>query len=172
MIKLLDLLKEVGEGTAKKYPWTFEGETETGFGLHLDYEFVTDLKTRYFVKLIVGLYDEDVYEMTIDFGVNKSALKNIIGDKKPFATVVNKGELYRVLATVLDIVKDAIQKSNEKGHTIKYLIFKPEQEKETETGYVQSDQRLRLYKAYLDKNKDLIQSTRTSPQGGVEATLK
>jgi len=172
MIKLIDLLNEVGEGTAPKYQWISKGETESGFGLHFDYEFITDSKTPYFVKLIVGEYENDQYEMTISFGTGKSVIKKAIGDKKPFVTVVNKGELYRVMATVVDIVKDAVQKCNERDMPVKYLIFKPEQEKETKTGFTQSDQRLRLYKAYLEKNRDLVQSVQTTPSGTIEVTLK
>lgn len=172
MIKLLDLLNEVGEGTATKYQWNFKGKHDTGDIVHLDYEFVTDTNTNYFVKLTVSLYDEGQYEMMIAFGTGKSAIKKALGDKKPFATVVNKGELYRVMATVMDIVKDGIAKCNQDGLPIKYLIFKPEQEKETKSGFIQSDQRLKLYKAYIEKNKDLVQSIQTSPQGAIEVTLK
>lgn len=172
VIKLIDILTEVGEGTAPKYDWTFKGEYDTGDIINLDYEFVTDSSIHYFVKLTVAHYDQEEYEMMIAFGVGKSVVKKAFGDKSPFAKVVNKGELYRVMATVVDIVKNGIKRCAEKGNEVKYLLFKPEREKETKQGYVTSDQRNRLYKAYIDKNLDLVQSTKVSPLGGIEVILK
>jgi hypothetical protein len=172
MIKLLDLLAEVGEGTAPKYDWTFKGQYDTGDIINLDYEFVTDSKTQYFVKLTVAHYEQEEYEMMVAFGTGKSVVKKALGDKSPFAKVVNKGELYRVMATVVSIVRDGIKRCAEEGNVVKYLIFKPEREKETKQGYITSDQRARLYKAYIDKNTDLVQSTKISPLGGIEVTLK
>lgn len=172
MIKLIDILSEVGEGTAPKYSWTFEGDYDTTGILNLDYEFVTDSHTRYFVKLTVAQYKGDEYEMMVAFGVGRSAIKKAFGDKSPFTKIVNKGELYRVMATVVDIVKDGIKRCAEKDMKIKYLLFKPEKEKETKKGYITNDQRNALYKAYVDKNLDLVQSTKVSPLGGIVVTLK
>jgi len=172
MIKLMDILTEVGEGTAPKYDWTFKGEHATSDITNLDYQFITDSGTNYFVKLTVAHYDQDEYEMMAAFGVGKSAAKKAVGDKSPFTKVVNKGELYRVMATVVDIVRNGIKRCADKDMIVRYLIFKPEREKETKQGYTTSDQRTRLYKAYLEKNTDLVKSIRVSPLGGIEVTLR
>lgn len=170
----MDILAEVGEGTAEKFSWSFKGKYNTGDIIHLDYEFTTDKKVNYFVKLTVDEHDTgvNVYEMMVAFGVGRSIIKKAMGDKKPFSQVVNKGELFRVMATVMDIVRDGLKRCKENGTPVKIILFKPEKEKETKMGFVSSDQRLKLYKAYIDKNSDLIQRTTISKQGGVEVILK
>jgi hypothetical protein len=173
MIKLMDILAEVGEGTAPKFQWQFKGKYDTSDIINLDYEFTTDKNVKYFVKLTVGEHDTGaVFEMMVAFGVGRSVIKKAMGDKKPFAQVVNKGELFRVMATVMDIVRDGLKRCKEAGTPVKVILFKPEKEKETKTGFVSNDQRLKLYKAYIDKNSDLVQSTTISPFGGVEVILK
>ena len=170
----MDILAEVGEGTAAKFPWTFKSKYDTGDIIHIDYEFVTDKKVQYFVKLTVGEHDaaSSTFEMVVAFGTGKSVIKKAMGDNKPFATVVNKGELFRVMATVMEIIRDGLKRCEEAGTPVKIILFKPEKEKETATGFVSNDQRLKLYKAYIDKNSDLVQSTNISKQGGVEVILK
>ena len=175
----MDILAEVGEGTAAKFPWTFTGKYDTGDIIHIDYEFVTDKKVQYFVKLTVGEHDSaaNSYEMVVafgtgKFGTGKSVIKKAMGDKKPFVQVVNKGELFRVMATVMEIIRDGIKRCKEDDTPIKIILFKPEKDKETKKGFVSNDQRLKLYKAYIDKNSDLVQSTKISPFGGVEVILK
>lgn len=170
----MDILAEVGEGTATKFPWSFKGKYDTGDIINLDYEFTTDKKVNYFVKLTVGEHDTGVnaFEMMVAFGVGRSVIKKAMGDKKPFAQVVNKGELFRVMATVMDIVRDGLKRCEENGTPVKIILFKPEKEKETKMGFVSNDQRLKLYKAYIDKNSDLVQQTTISPHGGVEVVLK
>jgi hypothetical protein len=171
MIKLLDILAEVGEGTAQKYNWSFNSSDDKGDYNILNYTFTTDSKVKYFVTLVVGkepLNATDDYEMTVAFGVGNS----VMGKGKPsFTKVVNKGEIFRVMATVIDIVKDGIERMKKEETPIKYIIFKPEKEKETETGFKQSDQRLKLYLAYIQKYMDQIQSIEQGP-GAVEVTLK
>ena len=170
----MDILAEVGEGTAPKFQWQFKGKYDTGDIIHIDYEFVTDKKVQYFVKLTVGEHDAaaNTYEMVVAFGTGKSVIKKAVGDNKPFATVVNKGELFRVMATVMEIIRDGIKRCKEDDTPIKIILFKPEKDKETKKGFVSNDQRLKLYKAYIDKNSDLVQSTNISKQGGVEVILK
>jgi hypothetical protein len=169
----MDILAEVGEGTAAKFPWTFKSKYDTGDIIHIDYEFVTDKKVQYFVKLTVGEHDTGAtFEMMVAFGTGKSIIKKAVGDNKPFVTVVNKGELFRVMATVMEIIRDGLKRCEEAGTPVKVILFKPEKEKETKTGFVSNDQRLNLYKAYIDKNSDLVQSTKISPFGGVEVILK
>jgi len=176
MIKLLDILAEVGEGTAQKYNWSYNGKDSNSDYDVLNYSFKTDSNMSYFVTLVVGnepLTGADDFEMTVSFGVgNKGPLKDKVGLGKPsYTKVVNKGEVFRVMATVVDIVKNAISMMKKEEKPIKYIIFKPEKEKETETGFKQSDQRLKLYLAYIKQNMDQVQSIEQGP-GAVEVTLK
>lgn len=176
MIKLLDILAEVGEGTAQKYNWSYSGKEANNDYDILNYDFKTDSGVRYFVTLVASnepLNAADDFEMTVSFGVgDKGPLKSKVGLGKPsYTKVVNKGEIFRVMSTVVDVVKDGINRLKEEEKPIKYIIFKPEKEKETETGFKQSDQRLKLYLAYLKQNMDQIQSIEQGP-GAVEVTLK
>jgi hypothetical protein len=176
MIKLIDILAEVGEGTAQKYNWSYSGKNASSDYDILNYDFKTDSGVNYFVTLVAGneaLNSINDFEMTVSFGVgNKGSLKSKVGIGKPsYTKVVNKGELFRVMATVVDIVKDGMERMKKEEKPIKYIIFKPEKEKETETGFKQSDQRLKLYLAYLKQNMDQIQSIEQG-SGAVEVTLK
>jgi hypothetical protein len=176
MIKLIDLLAEVGEGTAQKYNWSLDTKEDSGDYIIMNYIFTTDSNIKYFVLLNIGnepLSSTDDYEMTVSFGVGaKPSVKAKIGMAKPsFTKVVNKGELFRVMATVIDIVKNAIEVMKEEDRPIKYISFKPEKEKETETGFTQSNQRAKLYLAYIQKNMEHVQSINTGPHA-IEVVLK
>ena len=173
MIKLIDILNEIGDSSAQKYDWRFKGKYDTGDVINIDYEFKTDSDTQYFVKLTVQESPSTplAFEMMVAFGVGKSIIKKAFGDKKPFAQVVNKGELYRVMATVIDIVKDGIEKMTQDDYPVKIILFKPEQEKETATGFKITDQRAKLYMAYIKQNMDMVNSVRQKGKE-IEVILK
>ena len=173
MIKLIDILNEIGDSSAQKYDWRFKGKYDTGDVINIDYEFKTDSDTQYFVKLTVQESPSTplAFEMMVAFGVGKSIIKKAFGDKKPFAQVVNKGELYRVMATVIDIVKDGIEKMTQDDHPVKIILFKPEQEKETATGFKITDQRAKLYMAYIKQNMDIVNNVRQKGKE-IEVILK
>ena len=173
MIKLIDILNEIGDSSAQKYDWRFKGKYDTGDVINIDYEFKTDSDTQYFVKLTVQESPSTplAFEMMVAFGVGKSIIKKAFGDKKPFAQVVNKGELYRVMATVIDIVKDGIEKMTQDDYPVKIILFKPEQEKETATGFKITDQRAKLYMAYIKQNMDIVNNVRQKGKE-IEVILK
>jgi len=173
MIKLIDILNEIGDSSAQKYDWRFKGKYDTGDVINIDYEFKTDSDTQYFVKLTVqeSPSTPSAFEMMVAFGVGKSIIKKAFGDKKPFAQVVNKGELYRVMATVVDIVKDGIEKMTKDDYPVKIILFKPEQEKETASGFKITDQRAKLYMAYIKQNMDMVNSVRQKGKE-IEVILK
>mgnify|MGYP003865956683 CR=1 FL=1 len=109
-----------------------------------------------------------IFDVDVDGGLN---LKKAFGDKKPFAQVVNKGELYRVMATVIDTVKDGIEKMAQNDYPVKVILFKPEQEKETATGFKITDQRAKLYMAYIKQNMDMVNNVRQKGKE-IEVILK
>jgi tRNA threonylcarbamoyladenosine modification (KEOPS) complex Cgi121 subunit len=162
MIKLIDILNEIGDSSAQKYTWSFKGKYDTGGIINLDYEFKTDNNIRYFVKLTVQESDASAlsFEMMVAFGVGRSVIKKALGDKKPFAQIVNKGEVFRVMATVTDIVKDGIKRMAQDGYPVKIILFEAEKEKETKDGYVDTDQRVKLYMAYIKQNMDMVYSVK------------
>jgi hypothetical protein len=173
MIKLIDILNEIGDSSAQKYDWQFKGKYTTSDVINLDYEFKTDSNTQYFVKLTVQESDASAssYEMMVAFGVGRSIVKKAFSDKKPFAQVVNKGEVFRVMATIIDIVKDGIEKMAQDNYPVKIILFKPEKEKETATGFKSTDQRAKLYMAYIKQNMDMVYSVKQKGDT-VEVILK
>ncbi len=173
MIKLIDILNEIGDSSAQKYDWRFKGKYDTGDVINLDYEFKTDSDTQYFVKLTVKESDASslAFEMMVAFGVGRSIVKKAFGDKKPFAQVVNKGEVFRVMATIIDIVKDGIEKMAQDNYPVKIILSKPEKEKETATGFKSTDQRAKLYMAYIKQNMDMVYSVKQKGDT-VEVILK
>ena len=172
MIKLINLL-EIGDSSAQKYDWKFKNEHKDSDAIKLNYEFKTDSNTLYFVNLIITESDVTslAFEMIVSFGVGTSIIKKVIGDKKPFAQITNKGEIFKVMTTVIDIVKDGIERMNKDNYPIKIVRFHATKEKETSMGYKQSDQRAKLYMAYIKQNIDMV---RTISQKGsdIEVILK
>lgn len=162
MIKLIDILNEIGDSSAQKYDWRFKSKYDTSDTINLDYEFKTDSDTQYFVKLTIAesFVTPSAFEMTVSFGVGKSVVKKAFGDKKPFAQVVNKGEVFRVMATVTDIVKDGIGKMAQDNYPVKVILFVPEKEKETASGFKTTDQRAKLYMAYIKQNMDMVDNVK------------
>ena len=162
MIKLIDILNEIGDSSAQKYNWQFKGKYDTSDVINLDYEFKTDANIQYFVKLTIreSSVSSLSFEMTVAFGVGKSIIKKAFGDKKTFAQVVNKGEVFRVMATIIDIVKDGIERMAKDDYPVKVILFVPEKEKETDTGFKSTDQRAKLYMAYIKQNMDMVYSVK------------
>ena len=142
MIKLRDILKEVGEGTATPYKWKKASTKEdTVF-----FTFTTDQATSYKVALGNYVY-EDFHEndkeypaIEVSFGiVPKNMSINIMFNA---SIVSNKGEMYRVMSTIVDIIKDYIKRND----NIKAIIYEPIK-KEGEKGFKRND----LYMAFIKK---------------------
>ena len=142
MIKLKNILKEIGEGTATPYKWkkVFTKEDTVFFA------FKTDQGTSYKVALENYVY-EDFHEdnkeypaIEVSFGiVPKNMSINIMFNA---SIVSNKGEMYRVMSTIVDIIKDYIKRND----NIKAIIYEPIK-KEGEKGFKRND----LYMAFIKK---------------------
>lgn len=144
-MKLLDILKEIGEGSKEPYPYKrsqyvdssiFTWTTEEG----IPYEMIID-KEDYYSR------PDDVYD--ISFGIvtikkrNSTSFKQI--DHKATSKDTKTGNLYRTMATVVDIVKKEIALDKEEGSGPDMLTFSPTKEDESD------DRRLKLYAAYIKK---------------------
>lgn len=131
-------LKEVGEATTSPYSWK---KTKYEDGITY-YDFKTDLGTIYKVSLDRFIYDnfpkinEELPAIEVIFAVKE--------DKENYSTgkVTNKGEIYRVMSTVVDIIKSFISK-NPEIKVIKYEPMKKEGEINSKRG--------ELYKAFIKK---------------------
>jgi len=129
---------EVGEANLKPYKWK-EVDRE---GYFVYTRFVTDSETQYDVDLESMPYfpeDSDSYIQAL--GVEFSAkLKDAEGSSAKI--VVNKGEMYRVMATLVDIIKKYIKKLKAKA-----ILYSPSKKQGEEFG----TQRDQLYKAFISK---------------------
>ena len=144
MIKLKNILKEIGEGTATPYKWkkVFTKEDTVFFA------FKTDQGTSYKVALVNYVY-EDFHEndkeypaIEVSFGIIPSDIHNNGDYAGDMFTVSNKGEMYRVMSTIVNIIKDYIKRND----NIKVIMYEPIK-KEGEKGFKRND----LYMAFIKK---------------------
>lgn len=95
---------EVGDRSAKKYKWSVVDSYQTSTDWVIYYEFKTDSGAKYSVELekeVEGLLDITFYAN----GVIK---------------VENRGEMYRVMATISDIIIDFLEKHRGKVNGISF----------------------------------------------------
>jgi len=110
-MKLIDLLKEIGDATARPYEWQNIRDDKDS----IEYEFKTDSDLRYILE-IMPQEDEELRDSAIvEFGITTGEHNYF----KDFEIITNEGELYKVMSTVVAILKDFIKKHKE----IKHLVF-------------------------------------------------
>lgn len=138
MIKLRNILKEIGEGTATPYKFKYTPRLFQDERKHIrTFTFTTDSELNYIVILSINTASEDRY-ITISV-----MFKTEDGD---FSDVTNKGEQFKIMATVIAIIKKAIELLEEEGKPpVKIIEFAPEKNDESD------NRRANLYKAYIQK---------------------
>ena len=122
-------LQEIGDSTSKTFPWKLtykEGNINKPDGGYVRYEFKTDSGLEYVV---------------IIQNINKFLDIDFVADGN--YDEVNKGELFKVMATITNIIKNVISKSQD----ILGIRYNPKS-KGLDFG-IQRDQ---LYRAYILKN--------------------
>jgi hypothetical protein len=142
MIKLKNILLEIGEGTAKPYKYKLtRTESDPDFGDYFRlYEFVTDLGTHYEVMFEIEedfSKDEPWEFMNIEFGVDEKD-----GGGVDYKVETNRGEVFRVMATIVDITKSILKERK----NIKTLTFSGAKKDEDD------NRRNKLYMAYIKKH--------------------
>jgi hypothetical protein len=143
MIKLKNILLEIGEGTAKPYKYKLtRTESDPDFGDYFRlYEFVTDLDTHYEVMFEIEedySKDEPWEFMNIEYGVDEKD-----GGGIDYKVETNKGELFRVMATIVDITKSILKERK----NIKQLVFTGAKNRGED-----DQRRNKLYMAYIRKH--------------------
>ena len=131
------LLVEIGDGGSKPYNYRLTREEGDGFKL---YEFVTDLGTHYEVMFDIEedySKDEPWEFMNIEFGVDEKD-----GGGVDYKVETNKGELFRVMATIVEITKSILKERK----NIKTLTFSGAKKD------VNDNRRNNLYMAYIRKH--------------------
>lgn len=136
-------LNEIGEANLEPYKW----KEDDIAGRYVYTSFITPTETKYEVTLtsteVPDLKNEDEYikAISIEFSAK---LKDAEGSSSKI--VVNKGELYKVMSTIVDIIKYYLRQSN---GDIKAIIYSPSK-KSNELDF--GSQRDNLYKAFITKS--------------------
>ena len=164
MIKLKNILLEIGDASIKPYDWNEEsnnnimwtpaefkqqrygaGSTTAYLG-ESNFEFKTDKGTEYIVKIEYdsdGAYEQEGLEVGVDFTTKSfGKIDNKMG-------MTNMHEQYRVMATIVDIVVQWINEWDE-YFIIHEINIEPKVE-DDETDYGTSSKRGKLYSAYIKK---------------------
>lgn len=135
MIRLTHLLKEIGEASGAKYKWKQEisGDLNKLDGRQ-GYSFVTDSGLNYWVDL------KNVLKfINVDFEADESY------------DVTNRGEMFSVMATIVDIIKTALKDvdtgSDPMNSSVLGIKYSPFQK-----GGDQGKKRDQLYLAYIKKS--------------------
>jgi hypothetical protein len=127
------VVTEVGEANLKPYKWQ-EVDRE-GYSIYVRFE--TESETTYSVDL-----STDKYKDTPVFLVEFSA-KTKEHQGSSSRVVVNKGEMYRVMSTLTDIIKTYLKKFKK----VKGIVYYPSKKGNEEFG----TQRDNLYRAFITK---------------------
>lgn len=140
LIKLIkeeynNIINEIGDSSAKSYHFTSKKDNnQTTF-----YKFITDLDTNYLITIthlfIKKFSDKGNNGIYVEFNTDDNIGYN----------TENKGELYKVMSTINNIINDYIKNSNK---PIEFISF------------VADDKRSKLYSNYL-KNYNLVRKTDT-----------
>ena len=145
-----EIISEVGEGTAKPYNYTSEHGIQRGYDDNSADDtasFTTEDGDRYEVKLNAFWGDNYWAEkvgnhFTIDF-----YLKDKDAGFNDAYTVVNKGRLFRIMATIVQIAKEFMYLIDYKENFIDQLIVTP-----TKSEDFDDNRRANLYMAYMKKH--------------------
>lgn len=158
MIKLTNILKEIGDASSQPYPFDYYGD----YGHARIYGFDTK-NYPYTVELHyedLDNYDNDPNNILgVRFYIPDEEDPDIERDD----IVANKGELFKVMATVTAIIKKDLKDHPE----VDTIVFTPAK-KESETTNIS---RLNLYMRYI-KNAYPNATITTKDQGSVEVKFK
>jgi hypothetical protein len=135
-------LQEVGEATAKPYEWEITIARPGDY----NFTFTTDSGIEYLVELLTLDYEdektgEDINGLEIGFGAGEG------GADKSDKAVINRGEVFRVMATIVNIIQYATKLIPDFKNT-NALIYNPAPKKGED---VLGNQRDKLYQAFIKK---------------------
>ena len=126
-----ELINEIGDAGAKPYKWRRMDRRYDTY-----YIFTTDSGLEYQVMTELGSGDT----LTVEYGVEvitKQGNKSI-----DYELVTNRGELFRIMATVVDVVQEFMKKHPE----VKYIEFEGSKNKAGD------QRRNKLYMQYIKKH--------------------
>ncbi len=151
MIKLKDILKEIGDGSSKAFPWKYHKEHPSANSQDFAYTFKTD-KGNYYVSFTLA----DSNEWDLAFGLVKSNSSSW-GIDASYDVVTGVGA-FKIMTTIVEIVKDFLDYTYKTYIDDKNLFGETEPKKisfntKKEEGRSEDEdsRRSNLYKAYIQK---------------------
>ena len=126
MIKLINILNEIGEGTANSYPYNLK----SNISANAIYTFTTESSIAYRVTL-----NKINNSVEIDF---------LVESGEELYPETNKGELFKVMSTIVKITLDYINDNPD----IEYIRYDP---KAKDVSNSSKNQRDALYRKYIEK---------------------
>lgn len=151
MIKLRDILKEIGE-TTKPYPFTVAYSGIRGGTAIRDYNFVNSNYDTIEVEMIVDVHGEERIDGTLHEGPAFTVLFSNTGaphseeEDGKYREMTGSGDALKVLSTVVACVKDAAEKLFDsldevlsitfKGDDKRYNIYLRYAQKQLPTGWI------------------------------------
>jgi len=140
-------IKEIGDTTnVDTYTYSKTPELETYDEEVYKMEFTTESDTNYVVIISkIDRNEDNIWRMDIEFGVENES-EGEFPASYDYKSVVNKGEMYKVMATVVKAVKKEIEDSTNKGQNIVTVRIEPSKNFENDS------RRSNLYMAYIQKN--------------------
>jgi len=135
-------LQEVGEATSKQYEWEIINSNPGDY----EFSFTTDSGIEYDVQLVQLNYEDEetgefINGLEIGFGAGEE------GRDKSDKAVINRGEVFRVMATIVNIIQYATKLIPDFKNT-NALIYNPAPKKGED---VLGNQRDKLYQAFIKK---------------------
>ena len=154
MIKLTNILKEIGDSSAKPYPFH-----KISSPLYKDMQVTTyGFESEHFPYTVwlATFAGEEVDQMTVVFFVNYDHSPE--GD----TIITNKGELYRVMATITSIIKQELTKRP----NVDTLRFSPSKKSGDDTS------REHLYLKYINQAYPNAEISRDVTRSGEDIVVK
>ena len=132
-----DELTEIGDASAKPFPITSRSERMYGDSKYVNVDFKTDgMELDYQISLD---FEDDM--MGVDFGLVTN------DSNSTYDTTNNYKELFRIMATVINVVKDELAKMTDTN----IIVFNSSALKRGEKSSQGVDQRTRLYLSYIQR---------------------
>lgn len=149
MIKLVYLLKEIGDTLLK--PYTYTRKSIKNRGIFENFKSVFNWVTENNVKYVAFIdknknEDHKSWRYAADFGIGTA--------NNPYFSVTSKdtktGNIFRIMATMTDIIKKELEIDAKENRYIKYIDISP-----TGEFKAKDNRRLHLYSEYIKKNMPL-----------------
>ena len=153
MIKLIELLKEIGE-TTEPYPFTLEKTQKRGDSARLVYHF--DNKNEDTIKVEIVVDMDSYYYKGPEFTVTFSDMTSSDDEDVKYGTMTNSGDTLKVISTVIACIKDAGKQLLGSLDKVKSINFKGD------------DKRFKIYLRYAQKQLPLGWSIETREGGNID----